>query len=134
MIGEDHARSRGAVSVLVQALPAKSEADRARVAAVRLEAEACAAFADVERGADAAAKFAAAAALRERIGDTRGSGIDLLQEADARMVRLNEYARSSELAAKAVELSAAVERARTRDPRDTHRRCCTSRARGNLER
>ena len=104
VIGEDHARSRGAVSVLVQALPATSEADRARVAAVRLEAEACAAFSDVERGADAAAKFAAAAALRKRIGDTRGSGIDLLHEADARMVRGYEYRRSSELAAQAAKL------------------------------
>jgi CHAT domain-containing protein/tetratricopeptide (TPR) repeat protein len=102
VVGEDHADNRGGVAVTALALPRASAADRKRIEAVRLEAEACASYADIERGATTAAAFGRAAALRREIGDEAGEGRDLLQEAGTRYQRLDEWERSARLADEAV--------------------------------
>jgi CHAT domain-containing protein/tetratricopeptide (TPR) repeat protein len=104
VVGEDHAANRGSVTLQVLGLPVASGADRTRLAAVRAEAAACAAFGDPARAQQAAAQYGEAAQLRRKIGDHAGVGRNLLQEAGVRFQSLSEWQRSGEQARAAARL------------------------------
>lgn len=104
VIGQDHARNRGEVTLEILALPSRSIADRRRQQAVRLLSDASVAYAHLDGGRDAAQRFGGATDLLRSIGDDREAGLALLQEAGTRLTRLGEWEHSRRLAARAGKL------------------------------
>lgn len=101
----DQRDARGTVRVTAVVLPTATPGDRRRLEAARLEATACLAFPDLDRGKDSAHEFLAAADLHRRNGDRLRYGTALLHAAGARYVRLADWKSAADLAARAkVEL------------------------------
>lgn len=97
----DHSGARGMVTIEAVGLPLVTGADQARLAAARLDADACRKFPDAAQGEIAATAYAAAAKSWGEVGDDRRQGLALLHASGARYQRQSDWDSSSDLAARA---------------------------------
>lgn len=97
----DHRNAHGMAGIKAVVLPVATDADRRRLEAARLEATACLRYPDPANGRESADAFAAAAAIRDEIGDPSPRAIALLHAAGVHYLRLNDWTGAAELAARA---------------------------------
>ncbi len=100
----DHSGASGFARVQAIALPSTSDSDRRRIEAVRLEADGCLRFPNLEDGEASTKAFLAAARLRARDDAGQQAGLATLHAAGVQYTRLSDWRQSAQLAAEAADM------------------------------